>query len=391
MEEPARNRHTSAVGAGLVVGCLLTWNVSNVGAVADPLADAYGVSLAVIGLLTTALFVTHLAAQLPAGVWSDRVGPHRIALAACAVAAAGNALLLADDTIGPAFIGRLVVGVGSGAGFVAGLDLVRAGGGGALLHGVYGGATMAGGGLALVIVPPLTDATSWRAAYVSALVLALVAAVPAALVRGLGRVGRSPRGVLGDARLLPLGVLQAATFGLAVIAGNWVVPLLERDGSSAAVAGALGGLVLLAGIVTRPLGGDLAHRRPAARPRLIGGSLVTVAAGALLLAAGGPTWLSGLGALALGLAAGLPFAAIFEAAQRLRPDAPGAAIALVNACAVLAVLVGTPLAGLTFDLPGDGRVAFAAIAALALAALPFLHRLRISTDAVGGSSGDRRY
>ena len=31
---------------------------------------------------------------------------------------------------------------------------------------------MAGGGLALVIVPPLTDATSWRATYVAALVLA---------------------------------------------------------------------------------------------------------------------------------------------------------------------------------------------------------------------------
>jgi MFS family permease len=390
VDELARNRHTLTVVAGLVVGCFLTWNVSNVGAAADPLADAYGVSLAVVGLLTTALFVTHLLSQLPAGIWSDRIGPHRVALVACAAAALGNALLLVDDEIALGIAGRLVVGIGSGAGFVAGLDLVRAGEGGPVLHGVYGGATMAGGGLALVIVPPLTDATGWRATYAAALVLALAAAVPTALVRGLRRVGPSSRGVLGDRRLLPLGVLQAATFGLAVVAGNWVVPLLERQDASSAVAGALGGLVLLAGIVTRSLGGDLVQRRPAGRRTLLTGSLVAVAAGALLLAAGGPVWLSGLGALCLGLAAGLPFAAIFEAAQRLRPDAPGAAIALVNACGVFAVLVGTPLAGLAFALPGDGRLAFAAIAALAAAALPFVGRLP-PTDPAGGRSVDRRY
>ena len=47
VEQSARNRHARApdavaIVAGLVVGCFLTWNVSNVGAVADPLAEAYG-------------------------------------------------------------------------------------------------------------------------------------------------------------------------------------------------------------------------------------------------------------------------------------------------------------------------------------------------------------
>jgi hypothetical protein len=63
-------------------------------------------------------------------------------------------VLLVDDEIALGIVGRLVVGLGSGAGFIAGLDLVRSGGGGPVLHGVYGAATMAGGGLALVIVPP---------------------------------------------------------------------------------------------------------------------------------------------------------------------------------------------------------------------------------------------
>ena len=43
--------NVTAVVAGLAVGGCLTWNISNVGAVADPLAGTYGVSLAAIGLL----------------------------------------------------------------------------------------------------------------------------------------------------------------------------------------------------------------------------------------------------------------------------------------------------------------------------------------------------
>jgi MFS family permease len=358
-----------AVAAGLSVGGLLTWNVSNVGAVADPLAGAYGASLAAVGLLTTALFVTHLAVQLPAGVSADRLGARTVALAACAAAVLGNVVLLASDDYAIGLLGRLVVGIGSGAGFVAGLDLVRAGGGGPLLHGVYGGSTMAGGGLALMILPRLTEETSWRAPYWTAAALAVLAAAPVLVTGALPRVGHAGEGVLRDRRLLPLGVLQAATFGLAVVAGNWVVTLLERHGTSSTLAGLAGGLVLLAGIVTRPWGGLLARRSGTGRRRAVAASLVAMAGGAGLLAAGGPLAFSAVGALAVGLAAGVPFAMIFDAAQRLRPDAPGAAVALVNACAVLTILVGTPLAGLAFDLPGDGRLAFAAIGALCATAL----------------------
>ena len=99
--------------------------------------------------------------------------------------------------------------------------------------------------------------------------------------------------------------------------------------------------------------------------------------GAALLASGGPLAVSTLGALVLGLTAGLPFAVIFAAAQRTRPDAPAAAIALVNACAVLTILVGTPLAGLAFELGGEGRLAFGAIAVLAAAALLPLRSARL--------------
>jgi MFS family permease len=234
---------------------------------------------------------------------------------------------------------------------------------------------MAGGGLALMVVPPLTDATSWRAPYWTAAVLAILAALPTLAATGLPRIGHTGAWLLGDRHLLPIGIMQAATFGLAVVAGNWVVPLLERQGASSTAAGLAGGLILFVGIVTRPAGGVLAGR--VSGRLLVASALVGASAGAFLLALGGPLALSTLGALVLGLMAGLPFAVIFAAAQRQRPDAPGAAIALVNACAVLTILVGTPLAGLAFELPSDGRVAFAVIAVLAAAALLPLRATRI--------------
>lgn len=358
----------SAVAAGLVVGACLTWNITNVGAVADPLAAHYGVSMAAIGLLTTALFVTHFLVQLPAGRAADRFGARSVALVAVLAAVAGNGVLLLETTDFPlALLGRALVGVGSGAGFVAGLDLVRAAGGGPVLQGVYGAATMAGGGLALMVVPPFTDVTSWRSAYWTAALLAVVAGGLAALAAGLPRVPHTRTWILWDRGLVPVGVLQAATFGLVVVAGNWVVPLLERRDAGSAAAGLAGGLVLFAGVATRPAGGILATH---ARGRqLAGASLVGIAGGAALLALDAPYAVSAAGAFVLGVSAGLPFAAIFAAAQRARPLAPGAAIAFVNSFGVLTILVGTPLAGLAFDLPGDGAVAFACIAALAGSAL----------------------
>jgi MFS family permease len=313
--------------------------------------------------------------QLPAGRSADRFGSQSVALAAIAAGLLGNGLLLLDGGFELALVARAIVGVGSGAAFVGGLDLVRAGGGGAPQQGLFGGATMAGGGLALMVVPPLTDATSWRAPYWSGALLALLATIPVLMASGLPRVGHAGTWVLRDRELLPLGALQAASFGLAVIAANWVVPLLERQGASSTAAGLAGGLILFAGIVTRPLGGLLdgrVHRRP-----LVAAALVGVSAGALLLTLGAPFPVSALGSLVLGIAAGLPFAMIFAAAQRARPDAPGGAIALVNACAVLTILVGTPLAGLAFELPSDGRVAFAVIALLGAAALIPLRRARL--------------
>ncbi|HXH97738.1 MAG TPA: hypothetical protein VNH40_11060, partial [Gaiellaceae bacterium] len=68
------------------------------------------------------------------------------------------------------------------------------------------------------------------------------------------------------------------------------------------------------------------------------------------------------------------FAMAFTGAAAARPEAPGAAIGFINTWAALAVVAGTPLVGLTFSLPGDGRIGFVVlgvVAAFAALATPW--------------------
>jgi MFS family permease len=360
--------------AGVALGAAAGFNIANVGPAADVLADAYGIRLAAVGFLTTALFVSHLAMQIPGGRLVDRRGAWILGMWSLVVVAAGNVIALLAPSSALGLAGRLVAGFGTGTGFVAGSDYVRATVGTATAQGLYGASGVGGGGLALAVVPLVVPALGWRAPYVTALVfaVAVLAALPFAprdprreVVRG--RVSE----VVRDRRLYPLTVAHSASFGLSVIAGNWTVSLLRDAGYGRTVAGSVAALTLLSGIVTRPLGGRLVQRQPARVGLLLGRSMLAAAAGTLLLLANLPLAARVAGAALLGLAAGVPFAAAFTGAQLFRPDAPGAAVGFVNSCATFVILAGTPLVGLTFGLPGNGRLGFVAIAAaFALAYTP---------------------
>jgi predicted MFS family arabinose efflux permease len=141
------------------------------------------------------------------------------------------------------------------------------------------------------------------------------------------------------------------------------VTLLHRAGGEPErVAGLAGGLVLFLGVISRPLGGRLIDR-----PNIIRASFVVSGLGIAVLAIAHPLPLAIAAAAVVGIAVGIPFAPAFAGAQRLRPDAPGAAVGFVNMIAAVTILVGTPLLGLTFSLPGNGRIGFLVVAALCCA------------------------
>jgi MFS family permease len=170
---------------------------------------------------------------------------------------------------------------------------------------------------------------------------------------------------VANRRLQRISVVYAGSLGLSIVAGNWIVSLLvEQDGISHDTAGPVASLALLAGILTRPLGGWTQQRSVRWTRRAVFASTAVGAAGTLAVAAAGPLPLAVAGALLIGLAAGFPFAPALSAAVRARPGAPATAVGFVNMCGALTILFGVPLLGLTFSLPGGGRTGFVAVALL---------------------------
>lgn len=379
--EPTRWPAQRAAAGGLALGAASGANILNIGAVPDVLAGRYGVSLATVGLFTTVLLVMHTAAQIPGGRAIDRFGARKVGLLALLIAALCN--VGAAVAPAPALLlgARAVLGVGTGVAFIAGLDYVRAVGGSALVQGLFGGFSMGGGALALLVVPQLEPPLGWRAPFVFGLASAVLAGVllalgprDAARRAGAGAGQTTALSLVTDRRLYRLAILHTATFGLGLLIGNWVVALLVRLDHSPSGAGAIGALTVGLTMVSRPLGGWLVKNRPDWTRRAVIASVLAGALGCAGLAGAESTPVAILCATAVGIGAGISFAPVFTGAVRLKPDAPGAAIGVVNMWGNLAVLVATPLLGLAFSLPGEGRIGFLVIAALAAAALLTLPR-----------------
>jgi MFS family permease len=358
---------------GIGVGVAVGWNIAVLGPIATQLSHTYGVSLTTVGLFVTVQFVMHMLMQIPGGRAADRWGARSSALVGLGLVALGNAVSLPAAEPALAFLGRSVVGVGTGFAFVGGSDYIRARGGTALLQGLYGGGSVLAPGIAVAAVPLLESHLGWRAAYGSAIVVAALGMVILALAPAAARTARHAgerldSGFFRDRRLYRLAAIHAMSFGFSVIVGNWVVTLLEHHGHPKRAAAIAGSLTLLLGFFTRVAGGSLLKRGDA--PRWVALSLVLGGAGAVALALPLPYGLLVTAAALVGLAAGIPFAKAFTGAAEARPDSPGAAVGFVNAWASLVIVAGTPLVGLTFSLPGDGRIGFVALGILAaLAAL----------------------
>jgi MFS family permease len=361
------------VAAACCGGFSTGWNISNVGAVAPSLAVNYGVPLAAIGLFTASFYLAHATMQLPAGKTSDRFGPRTVALVGLSIVAVFNAVATIAPSPELGIAARFVVGIGTALGFVGALDYLRAVGGSAVAQGVFGGVGVGAGAVALAVVPQVDSVVGWRAPFLTASLVALggivcLAAAPEVRVPALRRnaaVVASIAQLIGNRRLQRISVVYAGSLGLSIIAGNWIVSLLvQQEGMSHDTAGPIASLALLAGILTRPLGGWAQRRSTRWTRRAVVASIAMGAAGTLALAAAGPLPLAIAGSLLVGLAAGFPFAPALSAAVRARPDAPATAVGFVNMCGALTILIGVPLLGLAFSLPGGGRTGFVAVALL---------------------------
>ena len=335
--------------------------MTNVGAVADGLADAYSTSLLGIGALTAALFLGHSGSQIPAGHLIDRVGPRTPALVAVALTVGAGLAALIAPVAALALVARVVAGVATGLSFVAGSDFVRRFGGTAFDQGMFGALGLGTGGIALVAIPPLYHAIGWRAPFLSAAVVGLcvlpfVLAGPRAerpeRAQGVQRIPRDPL-------LLRFALMHACSLGFAVVVANWVVPLLTGEGlASLWAAGAIGSLVLTIGAIGRALGGWLARRAPERTRILLAAAMVVAGAATGLLALGPPLPVLACLAAIIGIAGGIPFGPAMYGTGRSFPHFGAAAVGVVNTFTGVVIAVATAIVALTFSLPGGGRIGF---------------------------------
>jgi predicted MFS family arabinose efflux permease len=210
------------------------------------LGRAFALGPAETGVVVSVATFATLAAAVPAGLLAARIGARPVSLAAGVLIAIASALqALATDL--PTFLfGRLLVGIGLAAIWTAGVALLS----GADAPRSAIGATMAAGGLAHLVGPPLSGVLSdavdrslpfWLLAAGATAVTLLAAGARAGILSpapapGLGAVAR-------DASRQT--ALRSATMLIALVGGlTGVVPLLvplllDRAGFSSGEIGAV--------------------------------------------------------------------------------------------------------------------------------------------------------
>jgi len=366
-----------ALAAGCAAGFAFSANYTNHAPMIPALRGEFGFDQASAGLLTTGVFLTHALMQVPGGRLADRLGPARVMAAALAWVTAGNLAIAFAGAWWQLLLWKTFTGIGTGACFTAGARYIVGWFAGRDLHiaqGMFGGSIVLGSGFVLFAVPRLLGAFGWRGGFLGcALVAAAVwvwwmAAAPVPAPRSATAPAAGDfREMLRRRDLWLLGVIQMASFGLVVVVGTWITTLLKTAfRMPLATAGLMGSAVLLLGIVSRPLGGWLAHRMPIRT--LVRAALLLNAAACAALAWGQSIGLTMAAVAALGTGCGLPYAGVFNRAAALFPGRAGAAMGLVNMVGIVMILAGAPAVGYLADWTGQFRTSFLALGGFSLLA-----------------------
>ena len=111
--EPGAARLLATVFLPFAAGYYCSFLFRNVHSVVFPeLTQQFGLSPGMLGLLTSAYFITFAGAQLPLGMLMDRYGPRRVNAAMLLVAAAGALVFSSASGLPLLLLGRTLIGMG---------------------------------------------------------------------------------------------------------------------------------------------------------------------------------------------------------------------------------------------------------------------------------------
>jgi len=267
-------------GAGMICGAYMTKV-----APALPLQRAeLGLTLIESGFIATAFNVMGGLAGILAGTMCDRYGYRRLGLAGLAILAFAGLLGAAAWDFPVLLATRFLEGIGFILFTVSGSALIASAAEGprdrARALGLWAAYMPAGGGIALLVAPPVIAAWGWRGLWIA---LALAAAASFALA---ARYAPSPRhGGIASLRLLAESIARPGNIALAVLfafyVSQWVsvmiwLPtfLVDERGATPAAAAFLTALMVLVNAPGNVAGGWLLSRGVRRGPMVIAASAI---------------------------------------------------------------------------------------------------------------------
>ncbi|WP_439690804.1 MFS transporter [Curtobacterium sp. SP.BCp] len=346
--------------------------------------ERFAVSAAVLSTLAVVQIAVYAALQIPVGIALDRFGPRRLVLLGAVLLVVGQAVVAVSPTIGPAVVGRVLVGAGDAMTFISVIRLLPMWFSGRILPQISqwtGNLGQVGQVLSAFPFALLLHTTGWGTAYGVAagagavgLVLAFVfvrngpvpvrtGAIPlphswGGALRTFAHAVRRPGTQLG---FWSHYVTQSSGTVFSLL---WGVPMLRGLGYTPTEAAGFLTVIVVTGFVAGPLLGVLCARYPLRRSNLVLGcvALLAVVWTAVLTWPGQPpTWLLVLLVVAMGI--GGPGSLIgFDFARSFNPvGALGSANGLVNVGGFLAAFVMMYLVGTILDAASHatGQTVFA--------------------------------
>src|SRR5229473_5087581 len=196
--------------AAVICGCIVAFaysaNYTNHAPLAPALMGEFGFNQALAGFLTTGIFATHAAMQIPGGHLVDRLGAKRVLFCALAWVTLGNLGMAFAGAYWQLLLCKIFTGIGTGVCFVGGARYVHNAAAGPRLHvaqGFFGGSIQLGAGFVILAVPRLYLLAGWRATFLVSAGMALTAAIIWVAAAPNVSPGAAPPGRFGEMLLAP--------------------------------------------------------------------------------------------------------------------------------------------------------------------------------------------
>lgn len=341
------------------------------------LMSEFAISGAMLGTLSALYFYPYVVLQIPLGALLDVVETRVMLSAALMLAALGSVIFGLATSIEAAYIGRVLIGIGSSVGFLGALTLA----GNwfplqkfALLSGLTMFVAMMSGMLAQAPLAVFIERFGWRASMLSLGLFGVLLATTIFIVVRNSPAKRESKKVSGEfwnnmwrglvsasksKEVWKIAFVAATMSGpMLTLGGLWGTPyLMSAYGFDRPTAAFLASLLLFGWAFGAPFNGWLSDRLRHRKLLLVSGSgLLFTTLGIIVVFPNLPIWLTVSLFVAMGVS-GSAMATSFALVREVSPaEIGGSVVGIVNSMTVASGALLQPLVGVMLDYRWDGSL-----------------------------------